>query len=160
MDDFSVHGSSFDDCLKHLALVLKRCEDTNLILNWEKRHFMVEEGIVLGHVVSRREIEVDRAKVELIEKLPPLVNIKGIRSFMGHAGFYRRFIKDFSKISKPLCDLLAKDAPWDFTQECLKAFEEIKRLLTIAPIICAPDWSLPFELMCDASDSAMGAVLG
>ena len=83
--------------------------ETNLVLNWEKCHFMVKEGIVLGHKVFDRGIEVDRAKIETIEKLPPPSSIKGIRSFLGHAGFYRRFIKDFSKITKPLCKLLEKD---------------------------------------------------
>ncbi|XP_040369382.1 uncharacterized protein LOC121051265 [Rosa chinensis] len=159
MDDFSVFGDSFDQCLHHLALVLQRCEDCNLVLNWEKCHFMVNEGIVLGHVVSARGMEVDKAKVELISKLPPPHNVKAIRSFLGHAGFYRRYMKDFSKISKPLCDLLAKEAPFVFDEHCLKAFETIKVMLTQAPIMIAPDWSLPFELMCDASDYAMGAVL-
>jgi hypothetical protein len=112
MDDFSVFGSSFDNCLHNLSLVLKRCKETNLILSWEKSHFMVQEGIVLGHIVSKRGIEVDRAKVELIENLPPPTSVKQIRSFLGHAGFYRRFIKDFSKISRPLCSLLAKDIPF------------------------------------------------
>jgi hypothetical protein len=160
MDDFSVHGNSFDECLAHLALVLKRCVETNLVLNWEKCHFMVNEGIVLGHVISKRGIEVDKAKVELMLKLPPPVNVKGIKSFLGHAGFYRRFIKNFSKISKPMCDLLSKDVPWNFDEKCILAFEEIKEQLIRAPIMCAPDWELPFELMCDASDYAMGAILG
>jgi hypothetical protein len=102
MDDFSVFGSSFDNCLHNLSLVLKRCIETNLILSWEKSHFMVQEGIVLGHIVSKRGIEVDRAKVELIENLPPPTSVKQIHSFLGHAGFYWRFIKDFSKISRPL----------------------------------------------------------
>ncbi|XP_024195767.1 uncharacterized protein LOC112198904 [Rosa chinensis] len=159
MDDFSVFGDSFDQCLHHLVLVLQRCEDCNLVLNWEKCHFMVNEGIVLGHVVSSRGMEVDKAKVELISKLPPPHNVKAIRSFLGHAGFNRRYMKDFSKISKPLCDLLAKDVPFVFDEHCLKAFETIKVMLTQAPIMIAPDWSLPFELMCDASDYAMGAVL-
>ena len=69
---------------------------------------MVEEGIVLGHKISRKGLEVDRAKIETIEKLPPPTLVKGVRSFLGHAGFYRRFIKDFSKISKPLSKLLEK----------------------------------------------------
>jgi hypothetical protein len=119
MDNFSVFGSSFDNCLHNLSFVLKRCKETNLILSWEKIHFMVQEGIVLGHIVSKRGIEVDRAKVELIENLSPLTSVKQIRSFLGHAGFYRRFIKDFSKISRPLCSLLARDIPFNFDEACL-----------------------------------------
>ena len=160
MDDFSVFGDSFTICLKNLSMVLQRCREFNLVLNWEKCHFMVQEGIVLGHVVSSRGIEVDKAKVEIIGKLPPPTNVKGVRSFLGHAGFYRRFIKGFSLIAKPLCDLLCKDTPFHFDAECLKAFEQIKAKLVEAPIMTSPDWSLPFELMCDASDYAMGAVLG
>ena len=94
MDDFSVHGSSFDDCLSNLDRVLQRCKDTNLVLNWEKCHFMVNEGIILGHKISERGIEVDKTKVDAIEKMPYPTDIRGIRSFLGHAGFYRRFIKD------------------------------------------------------------------
>ncbi|KAL5570702.1 hypothetical protein UlMin_020299 [Ulmus minor] len=160
MDDFSVFGDSFGLCLENLAKVLKRCEETNLVLNWEKCHFMVKEGIVLGHKVSRDGLEVDKAKVETIEKLPPPVSVKGIRSFLGHAGFYRRFIKDFSKVPKPLCNLLEKDRKFDFDENCLKAFLELKKKLSSAPVIVAPDWAAPFELMCDASDVAVGAFLG
>ncbi|XP_021834473.1 uncharacterized protein LOC110774242, partial [Prunus avium] len=160
MDDFSVFGSSFDSCLHNLALVLKRCEETNLVLNWEKCHFMVQEGIVLGHKISAKGIEVDKAKIDTIEKLPPPTTVKGIRSFLGHAGFYRRFIQDFSKITKPLCNLLLKDVEFNFDSSCLEAFNVLKEKLTSAPIIVAPDWDLPFEIMCDASDYAVGAVLG
>ncbi|XP_073041944.1 uncharacterized protein [Primulina eburnea] len=160
MDDFSVFGSSFDSCLINLSKVLKRCEEKNLVLNWEKCHFMVKEGIVLGHKISEKGIEVDRAKVEIIENLPPPTNVKGIRSFIGHAGFYRRFIKDFSSITKPLTNLLMKDVLFVFSEDCLQAFQVLKQKLTTTPIIVAPDWNLPFELMCDASDIALGAVLG
>ena len=90
--------------------MLQQCEETNLVLNWEKCHFMVQEGIMLGHKISARGIEVDKAKIDVIEKLPPLVNVKGVRSFLGHARFNRWFIKDFSKIAKPLSNLLNKDA--------------------------------------------------
>ena len=100
MDDFSVFGTSFDHCLHNLALVLHRCEDKYLVINWEKCHFMVQKGIVLGYRVSSKGIEVDLARIASIDKLPPLKNVKGIRSFLGHAGFYRRFIKDLSKLSK------------------------------------------------------------
>ncbi|KAK1647096.1 hypothetical protein QYE76_064901 [Lolium multiflorum] len=160
MDDFSVYGNSFDNCLRNLDKVLQRCEETNLVLNWEKCHFMVNEGIVLGHKISERGIEVDRAKVEAIEKMPYPRDVKGIRSVLGHAGFYRRFIKDFSKISKPLTNLLQKDVPFVFDDDCKEAFETLKKALTTAPIVEPPDWNLPFEIMCDASDFAVGAVLG
>nr|ACY01934.1 hypothetical protein [Beta vulgaris] len=160
MDDFSVYGINFDACLLNLTKVLKRCEDVHLVLNWEKCHFMVTEGVVLGHIISERGIQVDKAKIQVIEQLPPPVNVKGVRGFLGHAGFYRRFIKDFSKIAKPLTQLLLKDAPFLFTNECLVSFNRIKQALITAPIIRSPDWTLPFEIMCDASDYAVGAVLG
>ncbi|GJS70387.1 reverse transcriptase domain-containing protein [Tanacetum coccineum] len=131
MDDFSVFGNSFSSCLSHLDKMLKRCEDTNLVLNWEKCHFMVKEGIVLGHKISKSGIEVDKAKVDVIAKLPHPTSVKGVQSFLGHAGFYRRF-----------------------------TFNLLKKKLTEAPILVAPDWDLPFEIMCDASDYAVGAVLG
>ncbi|XP_070668999.1 uncharacterized protein [Malus domestica] len=118
MDDFSVFGESFDNCLDNLTLILKRYVKINLVLNWEKCHFMVKQG------------------------------------------FYRRFIKDFSKISNPICRLLQKDVPFQFDEECESAFKQLKEKLTSAPIIVPPGWSLPFELMCDASDYALGAVLG
>jgi hypothetical protein len=121
---------------------------------------MVREGIVLGHLVSERGIDVDRAKIEVIEQLPPLVNVRGIRSFLGHAGFYRRLIKDFSYITRPLTNLLAKDVPFEFDDACLKSFNIFKKALISALIIQPPDWSSPFEIMCDASDYAMGAVFG
>ncbi|GKF15843.1 reverse transcriptase domain-containing protein, partial [Tanacetum coccineum] len=129
--------------------MLKRCEDTNLSLNWEKSHFMVKKGI-----------EVDRAKVEVIAKLSHPTTVKGVRSFLGHAGFYRRFIQDFSKIARPMTHLLEKETPFVFSEECIDSFNTLKRKLTEAPILIAPDWDLPFELMCDASDFAIGAVLG
>ncbi|GJV24358.1 reverse transcriptase domain-containing protein [Tanacetum coccineum] len=140
--------------------MLKRCEDTNLVLNWEKSHFMVKEGIVLGHKISKSGIEVDRAKVDVIAKLPHPTTVKGVRSFLGHAGFYRRFIQDFSKIARPMTHLLEKETPFFFSKECIESFNTLKRKLTEAPILIAPDWDLPFELMCDASDFAIGAVLG
>ena len=88
------------------------------------------------------------------------MNVKGIQSFLGHERFYRLFIQDFSKISKPLCKLLEKDSPFDFTNECKLAFDRLKEALISAPIVVSPNWNLPFELMCDASDHAIGAVLG
>nr|GEU92696.1 reverse transcriptase domain-containing protein [Tanacetum cinerariifolium] len=160
MDDFSVFGDSFSSCLSHLDTMLQRCEDTNLVLNWEKCHFMVKEGIVLGHKISKNGLEVDRAKVDVIAKLPHLTTIKGLRSFLGYAGFYRRFIQDFSKIARPTTHLLEKETPFVFSKDCINAFETLKKKLTEGPILVVPDWNPPFELMCDASDFAIGVGLG
>nr|GFC13821.1 reverse transcriptase domain-containing protein [Tanacetum cinerariifolium] len=121
---------------------------------------MVKEGIVLGHKISKNGIEVDKAKVDVIAKLPHPTTIKGIRSFLGHVGFYRRFIQDFSKISRPMTHLLEKNTPFVFSEDCIQAFQTLKKKLTEAPILIAPNWDLPFELMCDARDFAIGAILG
>ncbi|KAH9722903.1 hypothetical protein KPL70_006892 [Citrus sinensis] len=117
MDDFSVFRETYSNCLHNLEEVLKRCEMTNLVLNWEKCHFMVQEGIVLGHKISKDGIEVDKAKIEY-------------------------------------------DKPFHFDKECLQAFKELKKALITAPVVISPYWNLPFELMCDASDHSVGAVLG
>nr|GEV71219.1 DNA-directed DNA polymerase [Tanacetum cinerariifolium] len=159
MDDFSVFKNSFQSCLSHLERMLKRCEDTNLCLNWEKSHFIVKEGIVLDHKISKQGIEVDKAKVDVIIKLPHPTTVKGIRSFLGHAGFYRRFIKHSSKIARPMTRLLKKDTPFIFSKECVKAFQTLKRKVNKAPILIAPDWDMSFELMCDARDFVIGSVL-
>ena len=121
---------------------------------------MVEQGIVLGHVVSSKGIEVDKAKVDTIQSLPYPTSVREVRSFPGHAGFYRRFIKDFSKIALPLCKLLQKDVAYEFNDVCKKAFDKLKELLTSTPVIRPPDWNIPFEIMCDTSDYAVGAILG
>jgi len=160
MDDFSVFGDSFDDCLTNLEKVLNSCEEKNLVLNWEKYHFMVTNDIVLGYIVLLTGIEVDKSKIELIANLPTPKSIKDVRSFLGHAGFYRRFIKDFSVISKSLSNLLTKDNIFEWTEHYEKAFVKLKNLLTSAPVIQPPDWSLPFEIMCDANNYVVGVVLG
>ncbi|XP_070028878.1 uncharacterized mitochondrial protein AtMg00860-like [Nicotiana sylvestris] len=121
---------------------------------------MVEEGIVLGHRIFKNGIEVDKAKIEVTSKLPPPTSVKGVQSFLGHMGFYRLFIKNFSKVVNPLCKLLEKDAKLHFNDDCVKSFEQLKLKLTTTPIITAPNLGLPFELMCDASDVAIQAVLG
>nr|GFA73337.1 reverse transcriptase domain-containing protein [Tanacetum cinerariifolium] len=153
---------TFQRCMMAIFhdMMEKTMEDTKLTLNWEKSHFMVKEGIVLGHKISKKGIKVDKEKIEVISKLPHPKTVKGIRSFLGHAGFYRRFIKDFSKISRPMTHLLEKNSPFIFSNECIQAFQTLKDKLIEAPILIAPNWDQPFELMCDASDYAVGAILG
>nr|GEY68277.1 reverse transcriptase domain-containing protein [Tanacetum cinerariifolium] len=155
MDDFSIFGDTFSSCLTNLDKMLKRCEEMNLVLNWEKCHFMCREGIVLGHKISKSGIEVDRAKVDVIAKLPHPTTVKGVRSFLRHAGFYCRFSQDFSKIARPMSHLLEKGTHFIFSTEYIDAFNTLRKKLTEAPILVVPDWNLPFELMYDASDYAI-----
>ena len=159
MDDITVYRESFDECLIHLETVLHRCIEKNLVLNWEKCHFMVNQGIVLGHNIFERGIEVDKAKVELVSKLPSPTNVKTVRQFLRHAGFYSRFIRDFLKIAKLLYKLLEKDVNFEWDAEYQQRFEELKAYLTTTPIVSALDWHFPFEVMCDASYLAVRAVL-
>nr|GEW18179.1 reverse transcriptase domain-containing protein [Tanacetum cinerariifolium] len=140
MDDFSVFRDSFSSCLTNLDKMLKRCEETNLVLNWEKCHFMYREWIVLGHKISKSGIEVDREKVDVIAKLPHPTTIKGVRSFLGHAGFYRRFIQDFSKIARPMTHLLEKETPFVFSKECVDSFNTLKKKPIEAPIMVGIDF--------------------
>ncbi|RDX82436.1 Retrovirus-related Pol polyprotein, partial [Mucuna pruriens] len=121
MDDFTVYADSFETCLSNLSKVLKRCININLVLNFEKCHFKMTKGILLGHLVSNRGIEVDSIKIDIISSLPNPTSMREVRSFLGH---------------------------------------ELKNKLTSAPVLQAPNWDLPFELMCDASNSALGAILG
>ncbi|KAK8560973.1 hypothetical protein V6N13_026408 [Hibiscus sabdariffa] len=160
MDDFTVYGNSFSECLLNLENVLNKCLEYNLVLNYEKCHFMVDKGLILGHIVSYNGIAVDKAKTDVIRSLPYPTTVRDIRSFLGHAGFYRRFIKDFSKIAQPLCTLLQKDQAFDFDERCRESFDILKEKLVSAPIVQPPNWDYPFELMCDASDTSVGVVLG
>ncbi|GJS80912.1 reverse transcriptase domain-containing protein [Tanacetum coccineum] len=131
-------------------------------------HDMVEDFMevfmddfsIFGQKISRARIEVDRAKIDVIAKFPYPTNVKGVRSFLEHVGFYRGFIEDLSMIYKPMIQILMKYAKFDFSNDCKKAFNIMKEKLTITPIIISPDWNVPFELMCDASDFAVGSVLG
>ncbi|XP_042067292.1 uncharacterized mitochondrial protein AtMg00860-like [Salvia splendens] len=123
----------------HLDVVLRRCQEKNLVLNFEKCHFMVPEGIVLGHVVSERGIQVDKAKVDVISKLRYPTNQREVRGFLGHAGFCWRFIRDFAKIAQPLTRLLQNDVDFVFDEACQGAFQLLKDKLVPTPIIKAPD---------------------
>ena len=134
MDDFTMYRNSFTSCLEILNKVLKRCIETNFVLNYEKCHFMVDQGLILGHIVSAEGIEVDRVKIDVIKLLPYPANMQKFHSFLGHTGFYMRFIKDFSKIAHPLSELLKKDATFKFDDFCKVAFNVLKEKLIYAPI--------------------------
>ncbi|RDY02591.1 Retrovirus-related Pol polyprotein from transposon opus, partial [Mucuna pruriens] len=155
-----VYAESFEASMSNQSKVLHRCIESNLVLNFEKCHFMVTKGIVLGHLVSARGIEVDKAKIDVISSLSNPTSVREVHSFLGHESFYRQFIKDFNKIPLPLSKLLQKDVDFVFDHPCVDTFQELKKRLTSMPILQAPNWELPFKLMCDVSNSALGAVLG
>ena len=117
IDDFSVFGNDFESCLTHLKKILEVCVGKRLVLSWEKSHVMVQEGVVLGHIVLGKGLEVDKAKIEVIQNLPLPGTVRDLRSFLGHVGFYRTFIQDFAKVSKPLTTLLCKDKDFIIDEE-------------------------------------------
>ena len=160
MDNFSVFGNDFESCLAYLTKILEVCIRKRLVLSWEKSHFMVRKGVVLGHIVSSKGLEVDKAKIEVIQNLPLPGTVRDLRSFLGHVGFYRRFIQDFAKVSKPLTILLCKDKDFIIDKEGKRTFTILKQALIEAPILQSPNWDLPFEIMCDASDYTVGGILG
>ena len=160
MDDFSVFDPSFDACLENLTQILDVCVKKRLVLSWEKSHFMVREGTVLGHLVSSKGLEVDKTKVEVIQDLALPTSIRELRSFLGHVGFYRRFIQDFAKVSKPLTSLLCQEKDFIIEEKGKHAFMQLKQALVEAPILQSRNWDFPFDIMCDASDFAVGAILG
>ena len=160
MDDFSIFGPSFDACLEHLMQILDVCIKKCLVLSWEKSHFTAREGIVLGHLVSSKGLEVDKAKVEVIQDLALPKSIRELRSFLGHFDFYRCIIQDFAKVSKSLTSLLCKEKDFIIEEEGKHTFMQLKQALVEAPILQSHNWDLPFQIMCDASDFVVGAVLG
>ncbi|RDY07077.1 Retrovirus-related Pol polyprotein from transposon opus, partial [Mucuna pruriens] len=156
MDDFMVYAESFVACLDNLSRVLYKCIESNLVLNFEKCHFMVTKGIVLGHLISARGIKVNKAKIYVISSLSNPVLCGRFDLFL----VMQQFIRDFNKIALPLSKLLQKDVDFVFDQPCVDASQEMKRRLTAMPILQAPNWEFSFKLMCDASNSALGVILG
>ena len=138
MDDFSFFGNDFANYLAHVTKILELCVRKRLVLRWEKSHFMVRERVVLGHIVSRKALEVDKAKIEVIQNLPLPGTIQDLRSFLGHVSFYQRFTKDFAKVSKPLTTLLCKDKDFIIDEEGKCAFLMLKQTLIEAPILQSP----------------------
>ena len=151
MDDFTVYGNTFEEALNNLEKVLIRCQETNLALSHEKCRMLSTEGIVLGHHLSSKGIKVDPAKIDVIVKLSPPKTQKEVRSFLGHAGYYRRFIENFTKIAGRMFKLLTKDVEFCWNDNCQIAFDTLKEKLSTAPILRGPNWSLPFHISIDAS---------
>ncbi|VDI10852.1 Hypothetical predicted protein [Mytilus galloprovincialis] len=162
VDDILIFSQTFEDHLNHLSQVFDRLRHANLKLHPSKCHFAVKEIMFLGHIISREGVKVDPAKTSAVSKFPTPQTQKQLRSFLGMANYYRRFIKDHSKIVFPLNSLLHKDQPvkLKWTPKCQTAFDTIKHALVNAPVLSYPDLDKPFILTCDASDTAIAFVLG
>ena len=135
MGEFLVFGPSFDTCLDHLTQILNVCVKKCLVLSWETSHFMVKEGVVLGHLISSEGLEVDKAKVKVIQDLELPKSIRELHSFLGYVGFYQRFIRNFAKVSKPLTSLLWKDKDFIIKENGNQAFLQLKQCLVEATIL-------------------------
>jgi hypothetical protein len=160
MDEFSVYGDTFEEALENLEKFLNRCQETCLALRNTKCFMMRIEGVVLGHHISAAGIKVDPTKIEVIVNLPSPSTQKDVRSFLGHAGYYRRFIRNFTKIASPLFKLLAKDVEFYWDTNCQVAFDALKEKLSTTPVLRGPNWTFPFHISTDASETTIGAVLG
>jgi hypothetical protein len=160
MDDFTTYGGEFDEALENLEKTLIRCKESNISLNNEKCAMMLTDGIILGHHISAKGIQVDPTKIKVILNLSNSTFAKRGTSFLGYVGYYRRFIENFSQIAHPLFSLLNKNSEFLWTESCQHALEELKSKVFEAPILRGPNWSLPFHISTDASDTTIGVVLG
>jgi hypothetical protein len=159
MDDFTIYGDDFQQALENLDKVLIRCRETNLSLIHEKYRMMLTEGIVLGHHNSNTKIRVDPAKIDIISQIITPSSHKEVRSFLGHVGYYRIFIQNFTNLAAPPFKLLEKEAEFHWDEQCQISFEILKKKLSSAPVLRGPNWSLPFHIFTDVSDTTLGAVL-
>jgi hypothetical protein len=160
MDEFIVYGNTYQEALDNLEKFLIRCQEMNLSLSHEKFKMLLTEGVLLGHHVSSKGIKVNPTKIEVIVRLPPPKTQKEVRSFLGHAGYYRWFIENFTKIDAPMFGLLIKDVDFVWTEQCQNAFETLKSKLYVAPVLRGTNWNLPFHISTDASNTTIGGVLG
>jgi hypothetical protein len=160
MDDFTVYGNTYQEALDNLEKVLIRCQEMNVSLSHEKCKILLTLGVVLGNHVSSEGIKVNPTKIEVIFRLPPPKIQKEVRIFLGHAKYYLWFIENFTKIAAPMFGLLIKDVDFVWTEHCQTAFETLKAKLSVAPVLRGPNWTLPFHISTDASDTTIGGVLG
>src|SRR6266498_1816074 len=159
IDDILVYSRSAEEHEQHLRVVLDRLREHQLYAKFSKCEFWLTEVSFLGHVLSEQGVAVDPAKIEAVMDWPTPRNVPEIRSFLGLAGYYRRFIEGFSKISKPMTALLQKNAPFKWTEACEKSFQELKTRLTSGPVLVLPDIHKDFTVYSDASRQGLGCVL-
>jgi hypothetical protein len=159
IDDILIYSKSEKEHAKHLRVVLQRLRDHKLYAKFSKFEFWLKSVKFLGHTISQDGISVDRSKVQEVMDWKPPKSVHQIRSFLGLAGYYRRFILDFSRIAKPMTELLKKGVKIVWSEACEEAFHTLRQHLTSTPVLVQPDNAKPFEVFCDASGTGLGCVL-
>jgi hypothetical protein len=159
IDDILIYSKNEEEHAQHLRIVLTRLREHQLYAKFSKCAFLLEEIQFLGHVLSAKGIAADPNKVHDILEWKPPTTVHQVRSFLGLAGYYRRFIPDFSKLVNPITSLLKNDIKFNWSSKCNEAFEQLKVLLTTAPVLAQPDIEKPFDVYCDTSGSGLGCVL-
>jgi hypothetical protein len=159
IDDILIYSKNEQEHANHLRVVLQRLRDHKLYAKFSKCEFWLKSVKFLGHTICQEGISVDPSKVQEVMDWKPPKSVHQIRSFLGLAGYYRRFIPDFSRIAKPMTELLKKGVKIVWSEACEKAFHTLRQHLTSAPVLAQPDNSKPFEVFCDASGTGLGCVL-
>jgi ribonuclease HI len=159
IDDILIYSKTLEDHAKHLHVVLQRLRDHHLYAKFSKCEFWLDTVKFLGHTISKDGISVDPSKVQEVMDWKPPTSVHQIHSFLGLAGYYRRFIPDFSRIAKPMTELLKKGVKFSWNEKCEEAFHTLRALLTTAPVLAQPDPSQSFDVYCDASGTGLGCVL-
>jgi hypothetical protein len=159
IDDILIYSKTPEDHVKHLHVILQRLRDHHLYAKFSKCVFWLDTMKFLGHTISGDGISVDPSKVQEVMDWKPPTSVHQIRSFLGLAGYYRRFIPDFSRIAKPMTELLKKGVKFSWDQKCEDAFHTLRNHLTTTPVLAQPDVSKPFDIYCDASGTGLGCVL-
>ena len=157
IDDILIFSKDEEEHEEHLRLVLEKLREHQLYAKFSKCEFWLKEVGFLGHVISGEGITVDPAKVDTVTSWEPPTTVGEIRSFLGLAGYYRRFIENFSKIAKPMTELLKKDTKFNWTEECEASFQELKKRLVTSPVLILPDQRKDYEVYCDASRRGLGS---
>ena len=158
-DDILIYSKTAEEHAEHLRIVLEKLRQNQLYAKFSKCEFWLEKVAFLGHVLTAEGVAVDPAKIEAVIEWPQPKNVTNIRSFLGLAGYYRRFIENFSKIAKPMTELLKNGTPFVWSEKCEASFQELKSKLTTTPILTLPDVQKDFVVYCDASRQGLGCVL-
>jgi hypothetical protein len=159
IDDILIYSKNPEYHAKHLYVILQRLRDHHLYAKFSKCEFWLNTVKFLGHTISDDGISIDPSKVQEVMDWKSPTSVHQIRSFLGLAGYYRRFIPDFSRIAKPMTELLKKGVKFSWDKKCEDAFHTLRDHLTTAPVLAQPDVSKPFDIYCDASGTGLGSVL-